>query len=275
MTITAKDVNELRKQTGAGLMDCKKALTESNGDLDAAIDYLRKKGQKVSQLRAGREAKEGVVIAKTSDDRKKGIVLQLSSETDFVARNQEFIDFASSLTDLAMSKGVKSIDELLDTDYDGATVKEKLSEKVGAIGENIQVAALEELEGELVVPYIHAGNKIGVLVAMNKSENGTSDLAKDVAMQIAAMNPIAIDESDVPETVKEREFQIGKEQAVAEGKPENIVEKIAEGKLKKYYKENTLLNQQFVKDGSKTVKEVLGEKNKELTIIGFKRVALG
>ena len=276
MGITAKDVNELRQLTGAGLMDCKKALTESNGDIQAAVDYLRKKGQKVSELRAGRDANEGVVIAKTTDDGSRGVAIRLSCETDFVARNEDFIGFADEIASLALAEDSKSLDDLLNLQFNGANVKEKVAEKVGAIGENISISAYERLEGVRVIPYIHAGYKIGVLVSLNQNDSEQIDeVGKDLAMQVAAMNPAAVDKSDVAEEVVERELKIGKEQALAEGKPENMVDKIAEGKLQKFFKENTLLNQQFVKDGSKSVSQILKEVDKELNVKAFKRLALG
>ncbi len=276
MTITAAEVNKLRKQTGAGLMDCKRALQESNGDFEAAIDYLRKKGQKVSAKRADREAREGVVIAMVSSERKDGVALHLSCETDFVAKNEEFISFAKLLTKTALNQGFTVRDTLLDYSLDGVTVRERVMEMVGKIGEKIEVANFARLQGELVVPYIHMGYKIGVLVAMNKRGNDTIvNAAKDVAMQVAAMNPVAIDESDVPEDVKNHELEIGREIARNEGKPDHIIERIAEGKLQKFYKENTLLNQQFVKDSSLTVGKMLKQIDPELTITGFRRLSIG
>lgn len=276
MTITASQVNELRNLTGAGLMDCKKALTEANGDIQAAIDYLRKKGAKVAELRAGRAAAEGVVIAKTSDDNKKGVAVYLSCETDFVAKNEEFVKFATSIADLALAKSPKTLEDLLALDLNGATVKAQVQEKVSAIGELINVSAYETIEGESVVPYNHMGNKIGVLVALNKPLNdAVNTVGKDVAMQIAAMNPIALDAASVPAEVLEREKAVAREKALAAGKPENILDKISEGAANTYVKENTLLTQAFVKDGSKTVQQVLASAESGLTVTSFKRVERG
>jgi elongation factor Ts len=276
MTITAAQVNELRNLTGAGLMDCKKALTEANGDVQAAIDFLRKKGAKVAELRAGRAAAEGVVAARTSSDNKKGVVVYVSCETDFVAKNEDFVKFANSIADLALTKSPATLEALLELDLNGATVKAQLQEKVSAIGELINVSAYESVTGEGVVAYNHMGNKIGVLVALNKPLNDTvSAVGKDIAMQIAAMNPVAVDATGVPAEVIEREKAIAKEKAVAAGKPANILDKISEGAANTYIKENTLLTQPFVKDGSKTVQQVLGAAESGLTVTAFKRVERG
>ena len=276
MGVSAKEVNELRKQTGAGLMDCKKALTEANGNVEEAIDLLRKKGQKVSALRAGRDANEGAAIAITNSDCTKGLALHLSCETDFVARNSDFVDFAQQLAQLALDNNIGDTTALLASSIEGTTVEAKIAEKVGAIGENIQIAGLELLEGTGIIAYIHAGNKIGVLAQLNQAVNdANATIGRDVAMQIAAMKPIAVDEAGVSQEVKDRELTIGKEQAVAEGKPENIIEKIAEGKLKRFYKDNTLLHQQFVKDSSQTVAQALQATEKGLTVEKFVRLALG
>jgi elongation factor Ts len=276
VTVTAAQVNELRNLTGAGLMDCKKALTEANGDVQAAIDYLRKKGAKVAELRAGRAAAEGVVIAKTSADNKKGVAVYLSCETDFVAKNEEFVKLANNIADLALTHSPATLDELLALDLNGATVKAALQEKVSAIGELITVSAYETISGEAVVPYNHMGNKIGVLVAVNKPLNDAiAAVGKDVAMQIAAMSPIAVDASGVPAETLEREKAVAREKAAAAGKPENILDKIAEGAANTYVKENTLLTQAFVKDGSKTVQQVLSSAESGLTVTGFRRVEKG
>lgn len=275
-TITAAQVNELRNLTGAGLMDCKKALTEANGDVQAAIDFLRKKGAKVAELRAGRAAAEGVVIAKTSADGKKGVAVYLSCESDFVAKNESFVKFATDIADIALEKSPATLEDLLNLDLNGATVKAQVQEKVSAIGELINVSAYETIAGESVVAYNHMGNKIGVLVALNKGLNdAVANVGKDVAMQIAAMNPVAVDASGVPAEAIEREKAIAREKAVAAGKPENILDKIAEGAGQTFIKENTLLSQPFVKDGSKTVQQVLGSAESGLTVTGFKRVERG
>jgi elongation factor Ts len=276
MTITASDVNKLRKATGAGLMDCKKALVEAGGDFEAAIDYLRKKGQKVSAKRADREAKEGVVIATTTADYKKGYIVHVTSETDFVAKNIDFIQFAKNIAAVAMDTDTNSIEELYAQKFENSTVKDTFDQQVGRIGEKIEIGNYARIESESVVPYIHAGYKIGVLVGFNQpASDDLTSLGKDIAMQIAAMSPIAIDENDVEDSVKQRELEIGREQAKNEGKPEQIIEKIAQGKLQRFYKDNTLMHQQFVKDGSKKVAEVLKNFNKDLTVTAFKRVALG
>lgn len=275
-TITAAQVNELRNLTGAGLMDCKKALTEANGDVQAAIDFLRKKGAKVAELRAGRAAAEGVVIAKTSADGKKGVAVYLSCESDFVAKNESFVKFATDIADIALEKSPATLEDLLNLDLNGATVKGQVQEKVSAIGELINVSAYETIAGESVVAYNHMGNKIGVLVALNKGlSDAVSTVGKDVAMQIAAMNPVAVDANGVPAEAIEREKAIAREKAVAAGKPENILDKIAEGAGQTFIKENTLLSQPFVKDGSKTVQQVLGSAESGLTVTGFKRVERG
>ncbi len=275
MAISAKEVNELRKKTGAGLMDCKKALTETNGDLEAAIDLLRKKGAKVAELRAGRDANEGVVIAQTNEDATKGIILRLSCETDFVAKNQEFIDFAQSVADMALANDIKDLDSLMEAELDGTVIKDIMAEKIAAIGENVSLSKYEYITGAGIVPYIHAGYRIGVLVEVNAAvENGVNEIGRDVAMQVAAMNPVAVDKDQVPQETIDREMAIGREKALAEGKPENIVDKIAEGSVNKFLKENTLLNQPFVKDAKKTVAQALNESHNGLTVNSFSRVSL-
>lgn len=276
MTITASAVNELRKITGAGMMDCKKALQESDGDMEKAIDFLRKSGQKVSAKRADRDATEGAVIALSSDDKKSGVVIRLSCETDFVAKNEDFVSLANAIATLALNNKPATIDELKALDFNGTSLGERLIEEVGKIGEKIDVTKYELVEGECVVNYIHAGNRIGVLVNLSKpAESSVEEAGKDVAMQIAAMNPVAVNESEVPEDVKARELEIGREQALAEGKPEQIVDKIAQGKLQKFYKENTLLAQPFVKDNSRSIAQMLNDISNGLTVISFSRVALG
>ena len=275
-TISAADVNKLRQMTGAGMMDCKKALTESNGDFEAAVDYLRKKGAKVSAARADREAKEGAVIAKTSPDRKLGVIVQLSCETDFVAKNEDFVKFAQSIADLALAHKPANAEALKALPFDGATLAERITDQVGKIGEKIDVVRYEIIEGDNIVSYIHGANRLGVLVSLNLASNDANSVAgKDVAMQVAALNPIAVDKDDVDPTVIAREIEIGKEQARAEGKPEAMLEKIAQGKLGKFYKDSTLMNQEFVKDGSKTIAQMLNEVEKGLAVKAFVRVALG
>lgn len=257
-------------------MDCKRALEATNGDFEAAIDYLRKKGQKVSAKRADREAREGVVIAKTNEEGTIGYIVHVTSETDFVAKNADFIQFAQDVVDIAVANNVKSAGELYAQPMGDGTVKDRFDTEVGRIGEKIEIGSFERVTGETVIPYIHAGYKIGVLVSLNQHGNGQiSEIGKDVAMQIAAMNPIAVDESSVDEATQKHELEIGMEQARAEGKPENILEKIAQGKLQKFFKENTLIHQQFVKDSSKKVADVLKEVDPGLQVTEFKRVALG
>ena len=276
VTISAAEVNKLRQQTGAGMMDCRKALAESNGDFEGAIDYLRKKGQKVAANRSDREAKEGVVIAKANADNTYGIVICLSSETDFVAKNQEFVDFANQVADIALNTKVTTVDDLKAAKMDNATVGERLMEMVAKIGEKIDVSRFEQVTAAAVIPYIHSGYRIGVLVGMNQAANeGIIAAGKDVAMQIAAMNPMAVDADSVaPETIA-REKAIAIEQIMAEGKPADMAEKIAAGKLNKFFKESTLLPQAFVKDNAKNVADYLGSVSKGLTVVSFKRLAVG
>jgi elongation factor Ts len=273
--ISAADVNKLRQQTGAGMMDCKKALTESNGDFEAAIDYLRKKGAKVAASRQDRESNEGVVIAKTTADGKRGIVIELNCETDFVAKNADFVAFANKIADLAVEKNPASLDELISLELDGAKLSDQILDQTGKIGEKVGVSKFETVSGEKVIAYIHGNYRLGVLVALSADVANADEAGKDVAMQIAAMSPVAIDKSDVDSRTIERELEIAKEQIRAEGKPEEMVEKIAAGKLNKFYKDSTLLNQEFVKDGSKTVAQFLDSVNKGLTVTAFKRVQLG
>jgi elongation factor Ts len=274
-TISAADVNKLRQMTGAGMMDCKKALTETNGDFDAAVDFLRKKGAKVSAARADRDAKEGAIIAKTSADNKLGIIIQLSCETDFVAKNEDFVKFANSIADLALANKPANADALKALDLGGQPLSERLMEQVGKIGEKIDVVKYEIVEATNIVAYIHGANRLGVLVAMNNAPSEANLVAgRDAAMQVAALNPAAVDKDGVDSTVIERELEIAKDQVRAEGKPENMIEKIAQGKLAKFYKENTLLNQEFVKDGSLTVAQMLDKAEKGLTVTLFKRISL-
>ncbi len=276
VTISAADVNKLRLQTGAGMMDCKKALTESNGDFEAAIDYLRKKGAKVAASRSDRDSLEGAVIAKTTADSKRGVVIELNCETDFVAKNAEFVQFANEIADLAVANNPANLEALLALSLNGVVLSDIILDKTGKIGEKIGESKYEILEANKVVAYIHAGNRLGVLVGLNSDANGKADEAgKDVAMQIAAMNPVALDKGDVDANTINRELEIAKEQIRAEGKPEEMVEKIAQGKLNKFYKDSTLLNQEFVKDSSKSVAQMLNDIEKDLTVTAFKRVALG
>ncbi len=280
VAISAKDVKKLRDMTGAGMMDCKKALTESEGDIDKAVELLRKKGQKVSAKRADRDAKEGVVIAKTSGNRNNGIILRLSCETDFVAKNEKFVEFANSIADIALKNLPDTNEELLALPYgEGLTVEEKITQQIGVNGEKHELTNYSKLvtaagNGQ-VIPYIHMGHKAGVIVALNVEGPEIVEPGKNVAMQVAAMRPIALDKDGVDATVIEKEIEIGKEQARQEGKPEAMLEKIAMGKLNKFYKERTLLNQQYVKDGKMTVQGYLTSIHKDLTITDFKHVELG
>ncbi|WP_345949482.1 MULTISPECIES: translation elongation factor Ts [unclassified Mucilaginibacter] len=277
--ISASDVNKLRQQTGAGMMDCKKALTETNGDFEAAIDYLRKKGAKVAASRQDRESNEGVVIARTSEDGKKGVIVELNCETDFVAKNAEFIAFANAIANVAVQALPATAEEVnaleIDTEVGRVTVGEAITTMTGKIGEKIGVSKYAVLEGEKIVAYIHGNFRLGVLVGLSGNPAGADEAGKDVAMQIAAMNPVALDKGDVDATTVERELAIAKDQIRAEGKPEEMVEKIAAGKLNKFYKDSTLLNQDFVKDSSKSVAQFLNTVDKGLTVTAFKRVALG
>lgn len=276
VTITAADINKLRQLTGAGMMDCRKALTENNGDVEAAIDWLRKKGQKVAALRGDREAKEGVVLARTTPNNKTGIALCVSSETDFVSKNAEFIAFAQSIMAAAVENNVKSVDELNTVSINGAKISDLINDKLASIGEKIGISKFERIDAEFVSSYIHGANRMGVLVGLNR-EN--ADAGKDMAMQIAAMNPVAVDSSSVSTEVIEREkaiiFDLIKNDPKMAGKPDEMINKIAEGKLNSFFKESTLLAQAFVKDGGMSVGDYLKSKDSDLKVLTFKRVALG
>lgn len=274
--ISAQDVNKLRQMTGAGMMDCKKALTEANGDFEKAIEILRKKGQKVSASRSDKEAKEGSVFVKVSDDKKEAVLIALNCETDFVAKNEEFQSLGKLIAETAFASKPSSKEDLLNLKAGNLTIREKIEELVGKIGEKIEVSEYIHMKGEAVVPYIHAGSKLGVLVSL-KGVNGkdVTEAGKDVGMQIAAMNPVAVDEKSVDKSVIEKELEIAKAQILAEGKPANMVEKIAQGKLQKFFKESTLLHQAFVKDNSKTVAQYLDAVSKGLTVAEFKRITIG
>ena len=276
VAITAADINKLRQATGAGMMDCRKALTEAGGDFEGAIDWLRKQGQKVAAKRSDREAKEGVIIAKTSADNKTGFVITISSETDFVSKNADFIAFAQSIADAAVENNVKSAEELNEVTVGGAKVADLINDKLAAIGEKIGIARFERVDAPFVSSYIHGANRMGVLVALNKD---AADAGKDVAMQIAAMNPLAVDADSVPAETVERERAIVIETMKADpkmaGKPDEMIAKIAEGKLNAFFKEQTLLAQAFVKDNSKSVADYLKSVDKDLVVTQFVRVALG
>jgi elongation factor Ts len=274
--ISAQDVNKLRQMTGAGMMDCKKALAEAEGDFDKAIEILRKKGQKVSASRSDRDAKEGSVFIKVSDDNKEAVLIALNCETDFVGKNEEFLTLGKLIVDTAFNNKPADKEALLSQKAGDLTINDKIVELVGKIGEKIEVSEYIRMTGEAVVPYIHAGSKLGVLVSL-KGVNGKDvvEAGKDVGMQIAAMNPVAVDEKSVDPAIIEKELEIAKAQILAEGKPENMVEKIAQGKLQKFYKDTTLLHQIFVKDNSKTVAQYLDSITKGLTVAEFKRVSIG
>ena len=275
-TITAQDINKLRQATGAGMMDCRKALTETNGDFEAAIDWLRKQGQKVAAKRSDREAKEGVVIAKTTADNKAGIIVTISCETDFVSKNADFVAFAQGIADAAIANNVKSAEELNNAEVNGAKVSDLINDKLAAIGEKIGVARFERIEAPYVASYIHGANRMGVLVGLNKE---SAEAGKDVAMQIAAMNPLGVDADSIPADTIERERAIVMDTMKADpkmaGKTDDMIAKIAEGKLNAFFKENTLMAQPFVKDGGKSVGDYLKSIDKDLKITDFKRVALG
>ncbi len=275
MNITASAVNELRKATGAGMMECKKALQESNGDMEAAIDILRKKGAAKAAKRADREAAEGLAIAVSNDDNSFGVIVEINCETDFVAKNDDFIAFAKDIANFALNNKPADLDALKSMEYNGKSIADTLIEKTAVIGEKIDISNYASLNAEGVAAYNHANFRIGVLVGLTQGDNASLEAGKDVAMQIAAMNPIAVDESAVSEEVKNKELEIGREQAKAEGKPEQILDKIAQGKLQKFYKENTLVHQAFVKDTSKTVGQFLRDTNAELAVTNFSRVQLG
>lgn len=276
VTITAQDINKLRQATGAGMMDCRKALTETNGDFEAAIDWLRKQGQKVAAKRSDREAKEGVVIAQTTADNKTGIVLCVSCETDFVSKNADFVAFVQSIADAAVANNVKSADELNAVKIGGTSVTDLVNDKLAAIGEKIGITRFERVEAPYVASYIHGAYRIGVLVGLSKA---AEDAGKDVAMQIAALNPVAVDASSVPASVVTREKDIIMEQMKQDpkmaGKPDEMLSKIADGKMNAFFKEQTLLAQAFVKDSGKSVADYLKSVDSGLKVTEFKRVAVG
>jgi elongation factor Ts len=275
MTITATDVNKLRTMTGAGMMDCKKALTESNGDFEAAIDILRKKGQKVSASRSDRNTTEGSVLVATNADATEGTIVAIGCETDFVAKTEDFIKLGKSIMTVAQTKKPADKDALMNSKVDDRTVSEHITDLVGKLGEKVEIVAYEQVKGEKMIPYIHSNNKLGVLVALkNVGSADVTEAGKDVAMQIAAMKPIALDKEDIDASVIERELEIAKDQVRAEGKPENMIEKIAQGKLNKFYKDSTLLNQEFVKDNSKNIAQYLDSVHKGLTVSAFRRISV-
>jgi elongation factor Ts len=276
MAITAQEVNKLRQMTGAGMMDCKKALTEADGDFDKAIEILRKKGQKLSEKRADRATSEGTVFIKKSADDTAAYLITLTCETDFVAMNEDFQKLGQELIDLVVEMKPASLEALKELPLGDLTVQEKVIENIGKMGEKLEISRYEMLTGEKVVSYLHAGSKLGVLVALkNAGSVDVSEAGRDVAMQIAAMNPVAVDKDGVDSSVIEKEIEIGKDLARQEGKPEEMLEKISQGKLNKFFKENTLLPQAFVKDNKVSIAQYLDSVNKGLTVTEFKRIAIG
>jgi len=271
--VTAADVAKLRKATGAGMMDCKNALVESNGDFEKAIEHIRERGKAIANKRADREAGEGVVLSKVNASGTLGAMVVLNCETDFVAKNADFIALAQSMLDLALEKKPANLDALKALEINGRTIGDLVMVQSGVTGEKFELSYFDKIEAAKVVAYIHPGNKLATLVGLNIADVETQ-VGRDVAMQIAAMSPVSVDKSDVSEETRKKEFEIGREQARLEGKPENMLDKIAEGKLQKFYKESTLLNQDFVKDNKMTVGAYLKSVNKELTVTGFKRVSL-
>jgi len=270
--ISASDVAKLRKMTGAGMMDCKNALTESNGDFDEAIDILRKKGQKVAGKRADREASEGAVLAMKSSNGKRAAMISLNCETDFVAKNIDFVKFADQILNVAVEKNPETLEELLNLDLNGVKISDEITNQTGVIGEKIELGYYDKVEGESVSAYIHMGNKLASIAGFSKDIG--EDAGKDIVMQIAAMSPVAVDKEDVPQNVIDKEIEIGKELAIQEGKPADMAEKIAVGRLNKFFKENTLLNQQWVKDNKKTIRDFLKEVDSDVKVLGFKRYSI-
>jgi elongation factor Ts len=270
--ITAAEVNKLRQATGAGMMDCKVALQEADGNFEKAIEIIRKKGQAIANKRADREAREGVVLAKINADGTRGVMVVLNCETDFVAKNESFVAFARKILDKAVESDPANLESLKQIQLDDKPISEKIVEQIGIIGEKIELSYFDKIKAAQVISYIHPGNKLATLAGFNKIT--AEQVAKDIAMQIAAMSPIAVDKSDIPAEVIEKEKEIGREQAKREGKPENMLDKIAEGKLSKFFKESTLLNQEFTKDSKKSIRQYLQENDKELTVTGFLRYSL-
>ena len=270
--ISAADVNKLRKATGAGMMDCKKALVEAEGNFDTAVEILRKKGQKVAANRADRDSSEGAVIARVNDDATVGVIVSVNCETDFVAKNESYVTLSNQLADVALAHD--SLDSFLAADFNGMSVSDKLTEQTGVIGEKIEIGGFERLEGAFIGSYIHAGNKIATLTSLSAVVDGAAEAAKNVAMQVAAMNPIALNEEGVDAATVEKEIEIAKDQLRQEGKPEAMLDNIAKGKLKRFFKDNTLVNQAYIKDGKQSVSDYVKSVDAELTITGFKRVAL-
>ncbi|MEN9440327.1 MAG: translation elongation factor Ts [Bacteroidota bacterium] len=275
MAITAAEVNKLRQQTGAGMMDCKNALVEANGDFEAAIDILRKKGQKIAAKRGENDASEGLVLAQVTADGKTGVVLALNCETDFVAKNDGYMKLVQSFLDIALAKLPASAEELKALAYDDKlTVADKMTEQIGVIGEKLDLASYAVVNADKVVAYNHPGNQLATLVGVNSSSDVAEDAGRQVAMQVAAMNPIALNKDGVDARTIEREIEVGKDLAIQEGKPADMAEKIAQGRLAKFFKENTLLSQEFIRDNKLTVEAFLESTEKGLTVTEFKRIAL-
>ncbi len=281
MSITAKQVNELRKKTGAGMMDCKKALTEANGDMEKAIELLRKKGTSVAAKRADKLANEGLIVTKISDDKKRGSIVEINCETDFVAKSKEFVELANNIIDVVFRTQPSSVGELLKKN---SSLQEKITEALGKIGEKIEISRLvnEEVSNGVIIDYIHMGSKLGVLLKFDDAESSYDELytlGKDIAMQVAAMNPISVYREEIPKEIIDKEIEIYKEIALKEGKPEQILEKISTGKLNKFYQENCLSEQSFIKDNSKSVNDLIKEFNTnhhtEAKISRFHRYHLG
>lgn len=273
--ISASQVNELRKKTGAGMMDCKKALVETDGDMDQAIDLLRKKGQKVAAKRGDNEASEGLVVAETTSDNKVGVLVTLNCETDFVAKNDDYRKFVDSIVAVAIDKQPNTLEELKALPYnEKLSVEEKITEHVGVVGEKLDLSYYEKISSDYVVAYNHPGNQLATLVGFNKGNDSIAEAGKQVAMQVAAMNPIALNKDSVSEDIIAKEIEVGKELAIQEGKPAEMAEKIAQGRLNKFFKENTLLSQAFVRDNKKSVEQFLKETEDGLTVVDFKRNSL-
>jgi len=273
--ISASQVNELRKKTGAGMMDCKKALVESEGDLEKAIDLLRKKGQKVAAKREDREASEGCIMGTSTNDNKKGVIVSVNCETDFVAKNADFVALTTKVLDIAVAKSPATVEELLSLDFEGGvTIQEKLTEQTGVIGEKIEIANYKVVSGEFVSVYNHPGNRLASSVVLSKSVAGADEAGKEIAMQVAAMNPVALNREGVPADTIARELEVGKELAIQEGKPAEMADKIAQGRLNKFFKENTLLDQEYFSDNKKTVSQFLQGVDTGLTVTEFVRVSL-
>jgi elongation factor Ts len=270
--ITASEVNKLRQATGAGMMDCKKALVEAEGDFEKAVENLRKKGQKVAANRADRTSSEGAVLAKVNADQNAGVLVSLNCETDFVAKNESYLELATKLTDLALSHN--TLESFLAAPLDGMTVSEKLIEQTGIIGEKIEIGGFKRVEAPFVGSYIHAGNKIATLVGLSASVDKSAEVAKNVAMQAAAMNPIALNEEGVDASIIEKEIEIAKDQLRQEGKPEAMLDNIAKGKLQRFFKDNTLINQAFIKDNKLSVAQYVKAEDASLEVTGFERLAL-